>query len=56
MSIKIFLDESEIPRQWYNIAAGSPRGKPPLAPDGSQLIPEMLAPVLYEYYRAGTEH
>ncbi|NLP03573.1 MAG: TrpB-like pyridoxal phosphate-dependent enzyme [Fibrobacter sp.] len=44
MSIKIFLDESEIPRQWYNIAADLPV-KPPLAPDGSQLTPEMLAPV-----------
>lgn len=44
MSIKIFLDESEIPRQWYNIAADLPV-KPPLAPDGSQLTPEMLSPV-----------
>lgn len=44
MSVKIYLDESEIPRQWYNIAADLPT-KPPLAPDGSPLTPEMLAPV-----------
>lgn len=44
MSIKVFLDESEIPRQWYNLAADLPT-QPPLAPDGSPLTPEALAPV-----------
>ena len=44
MSIKIFLDESEIPRQWYNIAADL-HTPPPLGPDGKPLTPEALAPV-----------
>ncbi|KMQ52903.1 Tryptophan synthase beta chain [Chitinispirillum alkaliphilum] len=46
MSIKILLDESEIPRQWYNIAADLPSPvQPPLGPDGNPLTPESLAPV-----------
>jgi len=44
MSVKILLDESEIPRQWYNLAADLPT-QPPLAPDGSALTPQALAPV-----------
>ncbi|MDR0306299.1 MAG: TrpB-like pyridoxal phosphate-dependent enzyme [Chitinispirillales bacterium] len=44
MSVKIFLDESEIPRQWYNLAADLPT-QPPLAADGSPLTPEKLSPV-----------
>ncbi|MFP4163940.1 MAG: TrpB-like pyridoxal phosphate-dependent enzyme [Chitinispirillaceae bacterium] len=46
MSIKIYLDESEIPRQWYNIAADLPTPmQPPLGPDGNPLTPEALTPV-----------
>ncbi len=46
MSIKVYLDESEIPRQWYNIAADLPTPmQPPLGPDGQPLTPEALAPV-----------
>src|SRR5512147_690769 len=44
--IKIQLDESEIPRQWYNLAADLPTPmQPPLGPDGNPVRPEMLAPV-----------
>lgn len=40
---KIFLEEKDIPRQWYNLAADLPTPmQPPLAPDGSALKPEML--------------
>jgi tryptophan synthase beta chain len=40
---KIFLEEKDIPRKWYNLAADLPGRKyPPLAPDGSVLKPEML--------------
>ncbi len=43
---KILLDEKEMPRQWYNLAADLPSGlKPPLGPDGNPITPEMLAPV-----------
>jgi len=43
---KILLDESEMPRQYYNIAADFPRpAAPPLGPDGKPITPEMLAPV-----------
>ncbi|MFP4012539.1 MAG: TrpB-like pyridoxal phosphate-dependent enzyme [Chitinispirillaceae bacterium] len=46
MSIKVYLDESEIPRQWYNLAADLPTPmQPPLGPDGNPLTPEALAPV-----------
>jgi len=41
---KIFLDESEMPRQWYNLAADL-KMSPPLGPDGKPISPEMLAPV-----------
>jgi tryptophan synthase beta chain len=44
MSIKIYLDETEIPRQWYNLAADLPT-PPPLAPNGSPLAPETLTPI-----------
>ena len=44
--IKIALDESDIPRQWYNLAADLPTAPlPPLGPDGNPISPEMLAPV-----------
>jgi len=44
--IKISLDEKDIPKQWYNIAADLPTAPlPPLGPDGQPIGPEMLAPV-----------
>ncbi|MFC2090168.1 TrpB-like pyridoxal phosphate-dependent enzyme [Bacteroidota bacterium] len=43
---KITLEEKEMPRQWYNIAADLPGPmNPPLGPDGNPVGPEMLAPV-----------
>ena len=46
MNRKIMLDEKDIPRQWYNIAADLPSAPlPPLGPDGKPIGPEMLAPV-----------
>jgi tryptophan synthase beta chain len=43
---KIFLDESDLPRQWYNLAADLPTPlQPPLGPDGNPVTPDMLAPV-----------
>lgn len=41
---KIFLDENEMPRQWYNLAADL-KTQPPLGPDGKPISPDMLAPV-----------
>ncbi len=44
--IKITLNESELPTQWYNLAADLPTPlQPPLGPDGNPISPEMLAPV-----------
>jgi tryptophan synthase beta chain len=44
--IKVLLNESDIPRQWYNLAADLPTPLlPPLGPDGKPVSPEMLAPV-----------
>jgi len=44
--IKVFLNESDIPRQWYNLAADLPTPMlPPLGPDGNPVSPDMLAPV-----------
>ena len=46
MSVKVFLSEDEIPKQWYNLAADLPSPmQPPLGPDGNPVSPEMLAPV-----------
>ena len=43
---KVVLDEKEMPRQWYNLAADLPTPvPPPLGPDGQPVKPEMLAPV-----------
>jgi tryptophan synthase beta chain len=43
---KIFLDDSEMPKQWYNLAPDLPSPlNPPLGPDGNPISPEMLAPV-----------
>jgi len=45
-SRKILLNESDIPRQWYNLAADLPTPLlPPLGPDGNPVSPDMLAPV-----------
>ncbi|OHB74899.1 MAG: TrpB-like pyridoxal-phosphate dependent enzyme [Planctomycetes bacterium RBG_16_55_9] len=45
-SIKTLLNESDIPRQWYNLAADLPTPLlPPLGPDGKPVSPDMLAPV-----------
>ncbi len=46
MVIKALLNEDEIPRQWYNLAADLPSPmQPPLGPDGNPISPDMLAPV-----------
>ncbi len=46
MEQKIQLKESDIPRQWYNLAADLPTPLlPPLGPDGKPVTPDMLAPV-----------
>ncbi|HEV57983.1 MAG TPA: pyridoxal-phosphate dependent enzyme, partial [Phycisphaerales bacterium] len=46
MEHKILLKESDIPRQWYNLAADLPTPPlPPLGPDGKPISPDMLAPV-----------
>jgi tryptophan synthase beta chain len=46
MSIKVYLNEDEIPRQWYNLAADLPTPlQPPLGPDGKPVSPEALAKV-----------
>lgn len=46
MTRKILLQEKDIPRQWYNLAADLPNPPlPPLTPDGKPVGPEMLAPV-----------
>jgi tryptophan synthase beta chain len=43
---KVYLDDSEMPRQWYNLAADLPTPMlPPLGPDGKPISPDMLAPV-----------
>ena len=43
---KILLDEQDIPKQWYNLAADLPTPmQPPLGPDGKPISPDMLAPV-----------
>jgi len=43
---KIFLEESEMPEQWYNLAPDLPHPlNPPLGPDGKPITPDMLAPV-----------
>ncbi len=45
-STKIFLDEKNLPRQWYNLAVDLPgTPSPPLGPDGKPISPDMLAPV-----------
>ncbi|MBN1696236.1 MAG: TrpB-like pyridoxal phosphate-dependent enzyme [Spirochaetales bacterium] len=46
MQVKVFLNEDEFPRQWYNLAADLPSPmQPPLGPDGKPISPDMLTPV-----------
>lgn len=46
MSVKMFLNEDEVPRQWYNLAPDLPTPlSPPLGPDARPVSPDMLAPV-----------
>lgn len=43
---KYLLNESEIPRQWYNLLPDLPNPpQPPLGPDGNPVSPDMLAPI-----------
>jgi len=43
---KYELNESELPRQWYNLVADLPNPPlPPLGPDGKPIGPDALAPV-----------
>jgi len=43
---KIMLEDSELPKQWYNLTPDLPTPlNPPLGPDGKPISPEMLAPV-----------
>jgi tryptophan synthase beta chain len=42
MSVKMFLSEDEIPRQWYNLNADFPPQNPPLGPDLKPITPEAL--------------
>lgn len=43
---KVYLEASEMPRQWYNLAPDLPTPMlPPLGPDGKPVNPEALAPV-----------
>jgi tryptophan synthase beta chain len=45
-STKILLEEQEMPKQWYNLAADLPTPmQPPLGPGGKPITPDMLAPV-----------
>lgn len=44
--MRVVLDESEIPRQWYNLNADFRHPMPPpVGPNGKPVTPDMLAPV-----------
>jgi tryptophan synthase beta chain len=46
---KYYLNEDQIPKKWYNIAADLPTPMhPPLGPDGKPISPDMLNPVFPE--------
>jgi tryptophan synthase beta chain len=43
---RVYLDASEMPTQWYNLAPDLPTPmQPPLGPNGKPISPDMLAPV-----------
>ncbi len=43
---RVYLEASEMPRQWYNLAPDLPTPmQPPLGPNGKPISPDMLAPV-----------
>ncbi|MCX7661673.1 MAG: TrpB-like pyridoxal phosphate-dependent enzyme, partial [Candidatus Omnitrophica bacterium] len=42
--VKVILKESQIPRQWYNLAGDIPyKPAPPILPDGKPVTPDMLS-------------
>ena len=44
--VKILLDESDIPENWYNVVADMPSAPaPPLGPDGNPIGPEALSAI-----------
>src|SRR5882757_7296993 len=44
--VKVILDETEIPRNWYNVVADMPNPPaPPLGPDGKPIGPEALSAI-----------
>ncbi len=46
LTVQILLNQDEMPRQWYNIAADLPTPlRPPLGPDGNPVTPDQLTPV-----------
>lgn len=46
MQKKFMLEENEIPRKWYNLAADLPHPlPPPLGPDGKPVTPELMGKV-----------
>ncbi len=46
MVTKVILDEKDMPREWYNLAADLPSPmQPPLGPGGKPVSPDQLAPV-----------
>lgn len=45
MSVKVFLNENEIPRQWYNLNADLPLQNPLLGPDKELVKPEYLGAI-----------
>ncbi len=46
MAVKVFLDEADMPKQWYNLGPDLPTPmQPPLGPDGKPVSPDMLTPV-----------
>lgn len=46
MTVKYNLDEVDIPKKWYNLAADLPNPPQPyLGPDGKPVTPEMMAPI-----------
>ena len=46
MAYKYLLNEEDIPRKWYNLAADLPTPlQPPLGPDGNPISPDDLSAV-----------